>query len=1301
MIGRSPVAKVRVCGKEIQCLVDTGSQVTLFAESLSEEVFGKQGAPGAEAPWLTLKGANGLDIPYIGYRLTDLEVHGVMVPQKGVIIVQDHCLGAHRALLGMNVLADCWEELFRARPVSKIPPAERPKWECVVADCRRVQMSQVRREQEEVGRVMCRFALSVPAKSEAVVWARVPPRRVGPEEWVLVEPHVDCPQVEVARGLATVRRGRVPVRIRNVHPYAVQLHRHQRLARLTTVTPHQVREERDISFRQVCPTVIEVALTQVDTPWGGMERSVPSHLAGESLQGEDLEQAQTQKLQALLRRWQHVFATHDEDYGCTQVVQHHIPTGDAGPSRERYRPIPPTLYTEVRTLLQGMLKQGVVRESSSPWAAPIVLVQKKTGAWRFCVDYRKLNLVTKKDAFPLPRIEDSLASLTQSAWYSTLDLASGYWQVQVAEADREKTAFTTPFGLFEWDRMPFGLCNAPATFQRLMQRCLGGQLMESVLVYLDDVIVYSPDFDSHLRHLEEVFRAMEKYGLKLQPNKCHLLRREVNFLGHVVSAAGVSVDPGKVSAVKDWKAPRTVRQVRSFLGFVGYYRRFIKDFSKIAKPLNQLLVGTGRNRGRGSPNVDWDANCESAFQTLKQELLQAPILAYADFAKPFLLYTDASNLGLGAVLAQRQDGVERVIAYASRSLHPAERNDANYSSFKLELLALKWALSEKFKDYLWGAKVTIITDNNPLVHLQTAKLGAVEQRWVAQLANFDYQLQYRPGREHTNADVLSRLPEAESPGGASPEEGYMVGAVEAPGSRQEAVPENWGWDPRRWRERQARDQDVRLVREWLEQGRRLTPAERLAQTDTGRRLLGQWDRLELRDGVLCRRVSDPKLGEEVRQIVVPADEVTALVSAYHNQLGHQGQERTVSLLRRFFFWPGLEASVHALIQACPRCILFKSRREVRAPMVPIHAKAPLHIMAMDFLTLGRPRDRYQNILVITDLFTKYAWAIPTLDQTATTTATVLWRAVFQTFGCPEFLHSDQGANFESRVIRELCQLYGCTKTHTTSYHPQGNGGCERFNQTLLGLLGTLDQQRQDDWVSALPNLLQAYNNSIHSTTGYAPTYLMFGRHIRMPTDLVLGVTADQEEASVTEWVGRHHQRLHFAYEQVSKRIQTAGEKSKRLYDRTAREAPLLPGERVLVRDNRRQGKGKLSDRWEATPYVVCRQQRPGQPVYTIRPEGKSGPDRVVHRNMIRPCPNYPEAVEEVPTEPVPAAPWIEGWAVVPGRPVVAPPPIAPREPEAAPEQAEPDSPVRRSQRENRGRPPARYGEWTARGRSRD
>lgn len=411
--------------------------------------------------------------------------------------------------------------------------------------------------------------------------------------------------------------------------------------------------------------MVEVALIRTRPPVGGEGEGLPTHVRGESLRGEGLEEEQMGRLQDFLREWQHLFSTHDEDYGRTDVVRQQIPTGDAAPSRERYRPVPPTLYSEVRTLLRGMLEKGIIRESSSPWAAPIVLVRKKNGSWRFCVDYSKLNLVTKRDAFPLPRVEDSLTSLTQSAWYSTLDLASGYWQVQVDERDREKTAFTTPFGLYEWERMPFGLCNAPATFQRLMQRCLGGQLTETTLVYLDDVIVYSPDFESHLQHLEQVFRALDKYGLKLQPDKCQLLRKEVKFLGHVVSAAGIAVDPEKVAAVQGWEAPKTVRQVRSFLGFVGYYRRFIPDFSKIAKPINQLLGGTGRSRGRGSPAVQWDQTCEAAFRRLKQELLQAPILAYADFSQPFVLYTDASHLGLGAVLAQEQQGKERVIAYAS------------------------------------------------------------------------------------------------------------------------------------------------------------------------------------------------------------------------------------------------------------------------------------------------------------------------------------------------------------------------------------------------------------------------------------------------------------------------------------------------------------------------------------------------------------------------------------------------------------------------------------------------------------
>ncbi|KAG1960358.1 interleukin-1 receptor accessory protein-like 1-A [Pimephales promelas] len=964
-VGHCPNVEVQANGVTIDCLVDTGSQVTLFSESLAQELFADHRLQATEASRLTLRGANGLDIPYTGYIMVDFLVRGVPVQQKGVVIVRDHCLGNHRALLGMNVILDCWEELFQGRPARMSPSPAKQDWDRILADCKRVQAANHIEEREDIGRVACRYALSIPAQSETVLWVRVPARPSGSGTCVLVEPHEDCQPVEVAHGLAVVHRGRVSIKVRNTNPYPVLLRRHQRLARVSSVRPAQVHEHQAVCFRQVSPAVVEVAVRPVEVEPGSVGGGMPAHLMGESLKGENLEEEQVVQLQELLRKWQHVFSTHKEDYGCTGVVKHQIPTGEATPSRERYRPVPPTLYTEVRTLLKGMLEGGIIRESSSPWAAPNVLVQKKTGAWRFCVDYRKLNSVTKKDAFPLPRIEDSLTSLTQAAWYSTLDLASGYWQVQVDDRDREKTAFTTPFGLFEWDRMPFGLCNAPATFQRLMQRCLGGQLVDSTLVYLDDVIVFSPDFHTHLHHLEGVFRAMEKYGLKLKP---------------VTAERGISPDPEKVAAVQGWEPPWTVRQVRSFLGFVGYYRRFIKGFSGLAKPLNQLLAGTGRARGKGSPSVHWDSTCETAFQNLKQELLKAPILAYADFTQPFLLYTDASNAGLGAVLAQEHQGVKR------------------------------WAMTEKFKDYLWGAKVTVITDNNPLVHLQSAKLGAVEQRWVAQLANYDYQLKYRPGREHVNADALSRLPATQrddrAPLGAlGTEDELLVAVVGAPGA-PEPVPSSWGWDPGRWRELQQRDADLGQLLLYLRQGNMPRAEERQTQTVGVRQLLRQWKRLQLREGVICRSRRDPRTQETVHQVVVPEGQVSELLNAYHTQTGHQGQERTLSLLRSYFHWPRMEKKVEEFVQSCPQCTLFKRRKEVRAPFVPLRPNAPLHIVGIDFLTLGRPTHRFQNILVMTNLFTKYAWAVPTVDQTAVTTANALWRAVIQPFGCPETLHSD-------------------------------------------------------------------------------------------------------------------------------------------------------------------------------------------------------------------------------------------------------------------------------------------------------
>ncbi|KAM9757963.1 uncharacterized protein ACNS7B_005082 [Menidia menidia] len=738
-----------------------------------------------------------------------------------------------------------------------------------------------------------RQGVKIAARSEVVVWGRARAGPAGGDYCGLVEPLEELNTVSVGRTLAVIRNGRLPVRLKNLNNFPVTLGRYQKIGRLYQVDDVDIHRGRDVDLAVDDSGVVQVGLVEaVESP----EESRGFGLQRLAEQ-PDLTSAEAGKLTTLLQKWEKVFSKHDEDFGRTNAVKHTIPTGDACPTRERFRPLPPLMYKEMRSLLADMLDKGVITESSSPWAAPIVMVKKKDGSWRFCVDYRKLNSVTHKDAFPLPRIEETLTSLSKAEWFSTLDLASGYWQVEVDPKDREKTAFTTPVGLFEFQRMPFELCNAPATFQRLMQQCLSGQIAESLLVYLDDIIVYSPNFDAHLQHLEDVFTCLWKHGLKLRPDKCKLFQREVRFLGHVVNQRGVMPDPDKVAAVTEWAAPKSIKEVRAFLGLAGYYRRFIKGFAKIARPLNSLLTGIPTDKKHGTKLIDWTSECQTAFDKLKEALTQAPILAYADYTQPFSLYTDASNHGLGAVLAQNQEGGERVIAYASRSLHPAERNDANYSSFKLELLALKWAITEKFKDYLTGAQFTVFTDNNPVAHLQTAKLGAVEQRWVAQLASFDFEVKYRAGKENANADALSRFPKPTTNNGC---------AVAAVMATEDVASLELGED---WQTLQGADPDIQQVRMYVERGRAPNKTQQAILSEPAKKLLKQWRRLCIHQKVLCRHVFDSHECEPRFQIVCPDSKRQEVWRKCHEATAHTGVEKTLAHLRRHFFWPSMEKGV--------------------------------------------------------------------------------------------------------------------------------------------------------------------------------------------------------------------------------------------------------------------------------------------------------------------------------------------------------------------------------------------------------
>ncbi|GFX63475.1 retrovirus-related Pol polyprotein from transposon 17.6 [Trichonephila clavipes] len=411
-------------------------------------------------------------------------------------------------------------------------------------------------------------------------------------------------------------------------------------------------EHRTESIRQssnVCLQKFELALS-----------NSPQQLTPDLLENVELSPLeQKSSAERLFQEFEDVFSRNSSDIGHTTVTQHRIDTADHPPIKQHPRRLPFAKQEEVGTLLREMQENDIIEPSSSPWASPIVLVRKKDGSTRFCVDYRKLNDVTKKDSYPLPRIDDTLDTLSGHKWFLTLDLKSGYWQVEVHPEDREKTAFTSGQGLWQFKVMPFGLCNAPATFECLMETVLKGLTFEACLIYLDDVIIGGRTFEEHLQNIRKVLSKLSDANLKLNPSKCKFFQKEVNYLGHIISAEGVRTDPKKVFAVKNWKRPENLCELRSFLGLCTYYRKFVKGFSNIARPLHKLT--------ESKQKFQWTKDCEDSFLQLKEALTSSPILIYPQPDKPFILDTDASNESVGAVLSQEIDGQERVVAYWSSS----------------------------------------------------------------------------------------------------------------------------------------------------------------------------------------------------------------------------------------------------------------------------------------------------------------------------------------------------------------------------------------------------------------------------------------------------------------------------------------------------------------------------------------------------------------------------------------------------------------------------------------------------------
>ena len=473
---------------------------------------------------------------------------------------------------------------------------------------------------------------------------------------------------------------------------------------------------------------------------------------------------QAEQACSLLKEYHDIFSLEKRDMGHTNATEHKIVLKDPDTSsfKERFCRIPPPQLDEVREHLKLMLDAGVIWPSNSPWCNAAVLVRKKDGSLSFCIDFRKLNSLTVKDSHPLPRICETLESLAGAAHFSTFDMNSGFWQVPMAEESKQYTAFTLgSMGLYECESMPFGLCNTPPTFQRLMQNCLGELNLTYCLIYLDDVIVFSDMPDEHLRRMCVVFDCLREHGLKLKPSKCEVFKTEINYLAHHVSRKGVLPSKKNLELITQCPPPDTYTKVKSFVGLVGHYRCFIKGFAKIAAPLYDLT--SGDNKDKKSEHVELSPKAHAAFDHLKAACLQASILSFPDFTKLFLLETDASGRGLGAVLSQKQaDGRYHPIAYASCVMNDTEQR---YHSNKQEFLALKWAITEQFHEYLspygknWNEFV-VRTDNNQLTYIfSSANLDAAGQRWVAHLTSYNFSLEYQKGKDNTVADFLSRMNE--------------------------------------------------------------------------------------------------------------------------------------------------------------------------------------------------------------------------------------------------------------------------------------------------------------------------------------------------------------------------------------------------------------------------------------------------------------------------------------------------------------------------------------------------------------
>ena len=728
---------------------------------------------------------------------------------------------------------------------------------------------------------------------------------------------------------------------------------------------------------------------------------------------------------------------------------------------------------ELKTELDNLLAQGFIRPSISPWGAPVLFVSKKDGSLRMCIDYRALNQVTVKNGYPLPRIDDIFDQLRSAKFFSKIDLRSGYHQIRLSDDSIHLTAFRTRYGHFEFLVLPFGLTNAPAHFMALMNDIFQEYLDKFVLVYLDDILIYSETMEQHLEHVGAVLDKLRRFKLYGKLNKCEFAKKEVEYLGHIITADGVSMEDSKIKAIEKWPVPKKKVDVQSFLGMVNYYRRFIKGCSDLSRPLTKLC---------GKQEFHWNSDQQRAFEDLKNAITSAPVLRIYDPKLPITVTTDASKFALGGVLEQTDGKETKPVCFHSRTLNEAEQR---YAAHERELLAIVDTI-RTWRVYLHGQKFVVRTDHFPLKYLESqSNLSQRQLRWLETLVEFDFKINPIKGKSNVVADALSRIPNLVNPSeGKNKDLLYDVVKKTTPIA------------------------SISMTSELQEKDRTVLVAEYLQDPNFKLLYRNPQNPFEKQDNILYKnkKICVPK-GTFRLKILFDNHDIPAA--------GHLGPKKTFNRIQSKFYWKNMKQDIYEYVKSCDVCQRSKSRttkpKGLLQPLAPPERKWSQ--ITMDFITpLPRTKKGHSALYVVVDRLSKLAHFIPTHhDIDAPRTAQLYIQYVYRYHGLPDIIISDRDSIFVSKFWKALFDLLGTKLRPSSAYHPQTDGQTEVLNKKIEEMIRAFVNYNQDNWDVHLPEFEVAYNSSVHSTTAFTPFYLTYGSEVR--TIPIETVSSKNPEAS--------------------------------------------------------------------------------------------------------------------------------------------------------------------------------------------